>query len=155
MLHTLHTSMTLPLPRERVFAFFAEAGNLQSITPPELDFTILTPPPIHLAEGTLIDYRLRLFVIPLRWQTRIAYWDPPRQFVDDQLRGPYHLWMHTHHFHEQDGGTTIEDEVHYRLPLWPLGEVAYPLVHLQLCRIFQYRQAAIWRHLLSKSERSS
>ena len=148
----MQTSMRLPLPRAQVFTFFADAGNLQRITPPELGFTILTPQPIHLAEGALIDYKLRLFGLPLRWQTRITHWDPPHQFVDEQLHGPYKLWLHTHRFYEQEDVTTIEDEVQYRLPLWPLGEVAYPLVRAQLHRIFRYRQMIIRKDLVGAVE---
>jgi ligand-binding SRPBCC domain-containing protein len=141
--HTLKTSMRLPLGREEVFAFFAEAANLERITPPELGFEILTPQPLHLVEGALIDYRLRLFGVPLDWQTQIVCWDPPCMFVDAQLRGPYKRWIHTHYFHEEAGGTIIEDAVEYCLPYWPLGEIVYPLVRLQLHRIFRYRQQAI------------
>jgi ligand-binding SRPBCC domain-containing protein len=143
MMHTLTTSMSLPLARDQVFAFFTEASNLQRITPPELGFEMVTPPPIHLSAGTHIEYRLRLFGIPFSWQTEIQRWNPPEEFVDVQRRGPYKHWVHTHRFREEQGVTIIEDEVQYELPYAPLGELVYPLVRLQLHRIFRYRQHAI------------
>jgi ligand-binding SRPBCC domain-containing protein len=143
MMHTLTTSMRLPLARDQVFAFFAEASNLERITPPELGFEIVTPQPIHLSEGTCIEYRLHLFGLPFAWQTEIQRWDPPEAFVDVQRRGPYKHWAHTHRFREEYGATLIEDEVQYALPYVPLGELVYPLIRLQLHRIFRYRRQAI------------
>jgi ligand-binding SRPBCC domain-containing protein len=144
--------MSVPLLREEVFAFFANAANLERITPPELRFRILTPQPIPVHEGALIDYGLRLFGVPLRWQALISRWEPPVGFVDEQLRGPYRVWEHTHRFRDGGGGVTIvEDVVRYGMPFAPLGEIFHPAVRLQLERIFRFRRAAVRACLLGAS----
>jgi len=142
------SELWLPRPPEELFPFFADAANLDAITPPWLHFHIVTPSPVVMREGTLIDYRLRVRGVPLRWRTRINVWQPPHRFVDEQLRGPYRQWIHTHRFHESDGQTVIEDEVAYRLPVFPLGEIAYPAIRWQLARVFRYRQQAVRNILL-------
>ena len=146
--HVLREQMVLPLPIERVFDFFAAAENLERITPPELGFRIVTRAPLALAAGTLIDYRLGLFGVPFGWQTAITCWRPPFEFVDTQLRGPYAQWIHRHTFVQQGSETVVADEVRYRLPVPVLGELALPLVRLQLGRIFRYLQRRIRELLL-------
>jgi ligand-binding SRPBCC domain-containing protein len=131
-------------------AFFAEAANLEAITPPELRFRILTPLPVRMGQGTCIEYALRLYGAPFRWRTRIDVWLPPERFVDEQVAGPYVSWSHTHRFRELGIDLTeIEDEVRYGLPMAPLGELAAPLVAWQLRRIFAYRAERV-RALLSR-----
>jgi ligand-binding SRPBCC domain-containing protein len=142
----LTARVRVPRPRDQVFRFFADPENLERLTPPELAFRILTTPG-PLQEGSLIRYRLQLFRVPFSWLTRIAIWDPPHEFADDQLRGPYARWYHRHRFLDDGDGTWIEDEVHFRLPLYPLGEVAAPLVTRQLRRIFTYRRNVLLRVL--------
>ena len=136
----------VPGAPDEVFGFFADAANLEAITPPWLRFRIVTPKPIHMAAGTLIEYRLALHRIPIRWLTRIEVWEPGERFVDVQLRGPYRLWHHTHSFEARDGGTLVRDRVRYALPLGPLGELAHrALVRRDLERIFDFRHERVAR----------
>jgi ligand-binding SRPBCC domain-containing protein len=145
--HYLRAESLIPLPRGEVFAFFAAAENLERITPDELRFSILSPLPLVMAAGLRIDYQLRLFGIPFRWRTVISRWEEGTCFVDEQISGPYALWVHTHTFADAPGGTLVNDEVRYRLPLYPFGELALPLVRRQLRRIFNHRSAAMAKTL--------
>jgi len=142
-IYELEASLWLPRPREEVFAFFADAFNLQDITPAFLDFRIDTPPPIRMELGTLIDYRLKIRRIPVRWRTRITRWEPPSLFVDQQLRGPYRLWMHEHRFEVEGAGTRVLDRVRYAVPG---GELVHRLlVRREVEAIFAHRTAALGR----------
>lgn len=142
MEHRLEARQGLARPLAEVFEFFSDPGNLQKLTPPELGFEIVTQP-IGMQAGALIDYRIRLWGMPLSWRTEITRWRPPHEFEDVQLRGPYRQWIHRHRFTDLGGGRTLmEDEVRYRLPLEPLGDLALPLVRVQLKRIFDYRRRA-------------
>jgi len=142
--HTIRREIWLPHSREEVFEFFSAARNLEQITPPLLKFEVLTPEPIPMGEGTLIDYRLRVHGLPLRWRTKITRWNPPYQFADIQLKGPYKLWDHTHTFQEEDGGTRMIDEVVYELPFGPLGDIVHALsVRRDVEEIFRYRNSVI------------
>ena len=133
----------MPANMRRVFDFFSNAQNLELITPKELNFNILSPFPIEMKEGTLIDYRIRLFGISFNWKTLISSWEPERRFVDEQLKGPYAKWIHTHSFETKENGIMIKDEVCYRLPFFPFGELMFPVIRLQLNRIFDYRTSRI------------
>jgi len=140
----LRAEQVLPLAREVVFSFFADARNLARITPSRLRFEIVTPGTIEMRDGTLIDYRLRVAGVPLRWCTRIVRWRPPREFRDEQLRGPYAEWVHTHRFSELGPAATLmEDMVRFRLPFGTLGRIAEPFVRAQLRQIFGYRRNVI------------
>lgn len=150
--HLLKYQIEIGLPRPQVFDFFADAGNLERITPPQLNFHIVTPQPIDIQKGTLIDYELKLRGLPMRWRTEISEWDPPNSFVDRQLSGPYKQWIHRHTFTELGPSRTlIEDEVRYRLPLEPLADAAHFIVRRELEAIFEFRQQAVAR-LLTNSE---
>ncbi|MBA3420731.1 MAG: SRPBCC family protein [Thermoleophilaceae bacterium] len=147
-LHLLERSQRLSRPPDDVFPFFADALNLERITPPWLGLSVLTPEPIDMRAGTLIDYRLELHGIALSWHTEIALWEPPRRFVDVQLSGPYRVWHHTHTFSPDGDGTVMRDVVRYGLPLGPLGELArVVLVRRDLEDIFDFRQREVARIL--------
>ena len=147
--HILEREQRVPLPPEDVFPFFEDAYNLEDITPPFLGFRVVTARPIDMRAGALIEYRLKLHGVPVRWKTQIESFDPPHTFTDVQLSGPYKLWHHTHVF-EPDGrgGTIMRDRVLYELPFGPLGEVAHALfVRRDLRRIFDFRQEVVVRRL--------
>jgi ligand-binding SRPBCC domain-containing protein len=139
----------LPGTPAEVFPFFADAGNLERITPEWLGFRVVTPRPIEMRAGTLIEYRLRLHGLPFRWLTRIDVWEPPHRFVDRQLRGPYRDWRHEHTFAAGGpGGTLMRDRVEYSLPLGPLGRLADAvLVRRDLARIFDHRAGSVARFI--------
>ena len=138
---------TVERPITEVFEFFSNAHNLAEITPPELHLEILTPAPIEMFAGTLIDYRLKLHGIPLRWQTEITEWNPPHFFLDEQRRGPYRLWRHTHTFDETENGVIVGDSVEYAV--WGNTIVNKFFVRPDIEKIFAYRSEQldeIFRH---------
>lgn len=143
-IHVLEREQLVPASLDRVVGFFADAGNLDEITPPWLRFRILTPLPIEMRSDARIEYQLRLVGVRLRWRTRIAKWDPPQGFVDVQEQGPYALWEHSHHFRTCAEGVWMADVVRYALPFGPLGRTAHALgVRAALASIFDYRFARI------------
>jgi ligand-binding SRPBCC domain-containing protein len=145
-LHLLERFQWLPLPPEDVFPFFADARNLERITPPWLGFRVETETPIEMHPGARIDYRLKLHGVRLGWHTEIALWDPPRRFVDVQRSGPYRLWHHIHRFELAGDGTLMTDVVRYALHFGPLGELArLALVRRDLDGIFDFRQKQVAR----------
>ena len=139
--HTLRTEQRLEGTPDEVFPFFADAGNLEAITPPWLAFRVVTPRPIEMRAGALIEYRLKLHGVPIRWLTRIEEWVPGERFVDAQLHGPYRLWHHTHEFEPRRRRRHADARQRaVALPLGRLGELARRLfVGRDLERIFDYR----------------
>lgn len=139
LLH-LHTETVIPAGLDETFAFFADAWNLERITPPSLHFRILTPRPLEMREGAILDYRIRLHGVPMPWRTRIDVWEPGVRFVDRQVRGPYRWWHHEHRFEAIGGGTRVIDHVEFLPPLrWLTGR----LVAREVERIFAYRREAL------------
>lgn len=138
---TLIAELWLPRPVEDLFPFFSDAGNLERITPPLLEFRILTPRPIEMAEGALIDYRLKVRGLPVSWRTRISAWEPKRRFVDEQIKGPYRKWVHEHTFESKDGGTLCRDRVEYLAPGGSL--VSRLFVDHDVLDIFRYRHGML------------
>jgi ligand-binding SRPBCC domain-containing protein len=136
----LETSLLIRRPLDETFAFFADAANLQRITPPWLDFRITTPMPLEMREGAFIDYRLRLRGMPMHWRSQITVWSPPYRFVDEQVTGPYRLWRHLHTFREVEGGTEVGDSVDYLVPGGRLIDALF--VRRELDTIFRHRQQA-------------
>ncbi len=144
MLNTLERKQFIKRPLKEVFAFFATPENLARLTPRSLDFQVLTPSPIEMKAGTLFDYQIRLAGLPVRWTTLIDTYDPPRRFVDVQLKGPYSYWHHTHSFEEKNGGTEVTDRVVYLMPFGLLGNLLNSVwVSRELEHIFNYRKKVI------------
>jgi ligand-binding SRPBCC domain-containing protein len=144
--HVLEREQRIAAGRSEVFAFFADAFNLEALTPPWLGFEVLTKRPIEMRAGALIGYRMQLHRVPVRWLTRIERWEPETAFVDRQLRGPYRLWHHVHTFSDCVEGTSMRDRVSYALPLGVLGAAAHAaFVRRDLARIFDYRRESVAR----------
>lgn len=133
---TFRSQLWLERPRNEVFPFFSNALNLEKITPPWLKFRVVSKLPIQMREGAEIQYRLRIRGVPVGWKSTITSWDPPRRFVDEQVRGPYRVWIHEHRFIEGSGGTLCEDNVRYSPPG---GALVYKFVNRNIQELFDYR----------------
>jgi ligand-binding SRPBCC domain-containing protein len=143
-IHQFDSTLVLPAPLERVFSFFADAANLEAITPPWLHFSIITPMPVEMKVGAILDHRLKVRGVSFSWRTRIQVWEPPFRFVDEQIRGPYRRWIHTHEFKEAGEGTLMRDHVEYATPLdFFLHKL---VVRPDIQRIFDFRAAALAKH---------
>ena len=143
-IYHLYREQFVPRKLGEVFDFFARADNLERITPPWLGFALVTPEPVAMGAGTVIEYHLHLHRVPLRWISRIEVWEPGRAFMDVQVKGPYRLWLHLHEFDSVPGGTLVRDHVHYALPFGSLGGLAHrTFVKRDLAQIFAFRHAAV------------
>lgn len=150
--YLLTSSILVEESIDKVFDFFADAGNLEAITPEFLNFKVISDLPIEMGVDALIDYKLQLYGVPFKWRTRIAAWDPPVRFVDQQLRGPYRQWHHEHVFHALDGGgTRCEDFVHYKVPFGNLVNKLF--VERNVRNIFEFRQTKL-RQVFACSEQA-
>jgi ligand-binding SRPBCC domain-containing protein len=136
----VESDVWLPRPLDEVFAFFADAANLEALTPAWLHFRIRTPRPVAMRAGTLIDYAIRVHGVPISWQSEISVWEPPHRFVDIQRRGPYRRWEHTHSFGEAQGGTRVSDSVEFDVPL---AFAAGWFVKRDVEKIFAFRRQAL------------
>jgi ligand-binding SRPBCC domain-containing protein len=141
--HEFTAEQWLPVSADALFPFFADAGNLEEITPPWLRFEVITPRSLEMQVGALIDYRLRLHGLPLRWRSEITAWEPPRRFVDEQVRGPFRRWIHEHRLEARHDGTLVIDRVRYAVPGGAL--MNWIFVRRDVARIFSYRTAALGR----------
>ncbi len=139
--HFLRRTTKIQRPLKEVFEFFSNAENLNLLTPPELQFAILSDLPIEMKKGTLIDYQIRLSGIRFNWRTEISEWEPPFRFVDKQLKGPYKIWIHEHRFEELKGETLMHDTVEFLSP----GGLFEPLINKgfvekRVKKIFDFRK---------------
>ena len=148
--YELNLTQRIDAPLERVFDFFSKPENLAEITPSKLGFNILTPSPILMKKGTLIDYTIRLVGFPVRWRTLITFYDPPKKFIDEQIKGPYSFWRHTHTFKAINGGVEMKDIVRYVIPFGVLGRLLHFLwIKNDLKKIFNYRKQVIDKVLVN------
>lgn len=140
-MHILTKTTVINKPLSEVFEFFSNAENLNKITPPDMQFKILTPLPIIIKKGTLIDYKIKVNGIPFNWQTEISEWEPNKRFIDKQLKGPYRVWIHEHTFEEKDGKTIMNDHVQFLSPGWFLEPIINKLfIEKKVKGIFAYRE---------------
>lgn len=133
----------IPLKRKEIFSFFSRAENLEMLTPPWLNFHIQKISTAEVEKGTLIDYKLKIHGIPVKWRTLISEWNPEESFVDNQLKGPYKKWHHLHTFEDVNGGTIISDDVTFQAPGWIFGKILIPFIRKDIQEIFKFRQTKI------------
>ncbi len=151
-MHTLVAETKLYCSLEQAFDFFSKAENLNEVTPPDVYFNILTPLPISMQKGTIIDYKIKISGIPFKWRTHIKTWEPLHYFIDEQVKGPYSRWHHTHTFEQKDDHVLMTDKVEYLSPGWILE----PLIHRFFVKkrveaIFVYREK-IFKHIFGKPQ---
>ena len=151
--YELNITHQIDAPLDKVFDFFSKPENLSEITPAKLGFNILTPSPIKMEKGTLIDYTIKLMGIPLRWRSLITDYDPPKKFVDEQLKGPYSYWHHTHTFKAVDKGVEMNDVVRYAIPMGIIGRIMHSIwIKRDLNKIFNHRKKVIDNLLVEKNK---
>ena len=150
--HIIDQSFSIGQSKEDIFDFFASAENLERLTPPWLNFKIISSLPINMDVGTVIEYEIKLHGIPIRWESEITLWDPPHRFCDIQRKGPYKKWVHEHIFETSDVGTLVKDKVNYEVIGGNLINKLF--VKNDLAKIFNYRQATLLTIFNDECEKS-